>query len=90
MPTFSIRPPSREVAFFLTTFLNRPNTAPGLEATCRNGKVHIVAPEGITESDIKKIVQAFADETDDQFSTPDQIAEARETANRLPSYMTWE
>ena len=90
MPTFTIRPSSRELAFFLTTFINRPNTAPGLEAVCRSGKVHIIAPEGIKDSDITKIVQAFADETDDQFSTPDQIAAAREVANRLPSYMTWE
>ena len=89
MPTFTIRHPSQEIAFFLTTFINRPNTAPGLEAICRNGKVHITAPEGIEDSDITKIVQAFADETDDQFSTSDQIAAAREIANRLPSYMTW-
>ena len=90
MPTFTIRPPSREIAFFLTTFINRPNTAPGFEAVCRSGKVHIIAPEGIEDSDITKIVQAFADEMDDQFSMPDQIAVAREIAHGLPRYMTWE
>lgn len=41
MPTFIIRPPSQEVAFFLTTFLNRLNNAPGLEAVCRSGKVYL-------------------------------------------------
>ncbi len=90
MPTLTIRPPSRETALLLTAFINRPNGALHLEAICRSGRVHVIAPEGTEDEDIAKAVRAFADETNDQFSTPDQIAAAREVAERLPKYMSWE
>jgi len=90
MPTLTIRPPSRETAFLLTAFINRPNGAPDFEAICRSGRVHVIAPEGAEDADITEILRAFADETNDQFSTPDQLAAAREVANKLSKFMTWE
>ena len=90
MPALTIRPPSREMAFLLTAFINRPDSAPHLEAICRSGRVHIIAPEGTEDADIAEIVRAFADEANDQLSTPAQIAAAREIAGTLSKYMRWE
>lgn len=90
MPALTIRPPSREIALLLTAFINRPDRAPHLEAICRSGKVHVIAPEGTEDADIAEMVRAFADEANDQFSTPDQIAAAREVAGKLSKYMRWE
>lgn len=90
MPTLTIRPPSREIALLLTSFINRPNRTPDLEAICRSGRVHVIAPEGTADADIAAVVRAFADEANGQLSAPGQLAAAREVADRLPKYMTWE
>jgi len=84
MPTFTIRPSSRETALLLAAFVNRPDSAPDLEAICRNGRVHILAPAGTEDADIAKVVQAFAAESNDQLTTPEQRAAARALADGLP------
>lgn len=84
MPTFTIRPSSREAAFLLAAFVNRPENALAFEAICRNGRVHILAPAGTEDADIAEVVQSFAAESNGQLTTPEQRAVARALADGLP------